>query len=66
MQRPRQNTDYWAPKIAYNIARDRRNDAALLEAGWRVIRAWEHDAPSAVAKRVETQVLAGRDRLRSG
>lgn len=35
------NADYWRGKIGQNQARDRRNDAALNEAGWIVKRFWE-------------------------
>lgn len=33
---------YWAPKIAANRARDEDTNARLREAGWRVVRVWEH------------------------
>ena len=38
--RPASNTDYWNAKINRNIARDRRNAAALRRKGWRVIVIW--------------------------
>jgi DNA mismatch endonuclease, patch repair protein len=50
--RPAANPAYWSAKLARNRARDRRVDAALHAHGWRVIRAWEHDFPRAVARRV--------------
>jgi DNA mismatch endonuclease (patch repair protein) len=50
---PRTNTDYWQPKLARNIARDRAVDAALLDAGWRVLRAWEHEPVPEVVARVQ-------------
>lgn len=56
---PRANTDYWGPKLARNVARDRAVDAALNNAGWEVMRAWEHELPSAVADRVEQLYLRG-------
>ena len=49
------NAPYWIDKIAYNIERDRRNDALLEQAGWRVLRLWE----TAVKKRP----LAAADRV---
>jgi len=49
---PRANGDYWRPKLERNVVRDRAVDAALGEAGWRVLRAWEHEAPAVVADRV--------------
>jgi DNA mismatch endonuclease (patch repair protein) len=50
---PRANTAYWRPKLERNVARDRAVDRALANAGWTVIRAWEHEAPDRVADRVE-------------
>lgn len=55
---PRANGAYWQPKLERNVARDRAVDAALGEAGWRVLRAWEHEAPAVVADRV-LAVLTG-------
>ena len=40
---PDTNNEYWSAKIGGNIARDERNNAALAEAGWLVIRHWEHE-----------------------
>ncbi len=34
------NSEYWAPKIAANKARDVRSEAALQEMGWRVFVVW--------------------------
>jgi DNA mismatch endonuclease (patch repair protein) len=39
---PRVNESYWAPKLASNTERDRRNTAALQRDGWIVVRLWEH------------------------
>jgi DNA mismatch endonuclease (patch repair protein) len=50
------NVDYWTPKIAANQARDCRFDARLRDAGWTVLRAWEHEDPTDVADRVEAVV----------
>lgn len=49
---PRRNADYWGPKLDGNSARDRRTDAALADAGWRVLRVWEHEDPDAAAERI--------------
>ena len=40
--KPRANEWYWSPKLIKNVERDRVNDAALILAGWTVIRLWEH------------------------
>jgi DNA mismatch endonuclease Vsr len=39
----RKNRRYWNAKIAGNSERDRRNDASLRRAGYRVLRVWEHE-----------------------
>jgi len=49
---PKSNTDYWGPKLAANVVRDRRVDEALANHGWQVIRCWEHDDPAEVADHV--------------
>lgn len=61
---PSTNREYWRPKIARNVERDRRNDLALAKADWAVIRAWEHDSPETVAERIESLVLSRRSELR--
>jgi DNA mismatch endonuclease, patch repair protein len=40
--KPRANEWYWGPKLVRNVERDRVNDAALILAGWTVVRLWEH------------------------
>jgi DNA mismatch endonuclease (patch repair protein) len=49
---PKTNIEYWAPKLAANVARDRRVDGLLADDGWRVLRLWEHEDPEAAADRV--------------
>ncbi|HEV2371830.1 MAG TPA: very short patch repair endonuclease [Streptosporangiaceae bacterium] len=47
---PTSNEWYWAPKLRRTVERDRAGDAALTEAGWQVVRIWEHvPLPEAVA-----------------
>ena len=46
---PRTNSTYWSAKIAINQRRDREQTIALEEAGWTVVRVWEHDEPAAAA-----------------
>jgi len=36
------NRDYWIPKIERNIQKDKQNYQLLIDAGWHVIRFWEH------------------------
>jgi len=59
-RRPSGNAPYWHAKLGRNVARDRRNDSLLHEAGWVVLRAWEHEDPTAVAERVRAVVVDRR------
>jgi DNA mismatch endonuclease, patch repair protein len=56
--KPKNNEWYWSPKLAKNVERDRAADAALTQAGWTVVRLWEHvpldDAVAAVVTAVGT------------
>jgi DNA mismatch endonuclease (patch repair protein) len=56
---PKVNRAYWEPKLAANINRDSRVDAALRNGGWTVVRAWEHDDVGDVAEWV-SQLVRGR------
>jgi DNA mismatch endonuclease, patch repair protein len=38
---PATRAEFWAGKRAGNVARDRRNAAALRKLGWRVVVLWE-------------------------
>jgi DNA mismatch endonuclease (patch repair protein) len=40
--RPRTNDGYWSVKLQRNVERDRRVDSDLKEAGWIIVRIWEH------------------------
>jgi DNA mismatch endonuclease (patch repair protein) len=52
--KPKSNDWYWSPKLTGNVERDRAADAALAQAGWTVIRLWEHvPLPDAVAAVVD-------------
>ncbi|WP_350212676.1 very short patch repair endonuclease [Botrimarina sp.] len=60
---PKSNQSYWLPKLAENMARDHRQTEKLRAAGWKVIRAWEHDClpPSpGTVRRVERAVTSRR------
>ncbi|MBN9096707.1 MAG: very short patch repair endonuclease [Pseudonocardia sp.] len=58
---PKANREWWAAKLAGNVARDRDTDQRLAEAGWAVVRIWEHEDVSAAADRV-VAVVEDRDR----
>jgi DNA mismatch endonuclease, patch repair protein len=54
---PKTNAAYWSAKIARNVERDRLNEVKLSDAGWIVIRVWEHELPKDGASRI-ARVLA--------
>jgi DNA mismatch endonuclease (patch repair protein) len=54
---PTSNEWYWTPKLRRNVERDRQADQALLQAGWLVLRIWEHEAIDEAAERVQAAVL---------
>ncbi|WP_245668646.1 very short patch repair endonuclease [Nocardia xishanensis] len=58
-RQPTTNEWYWAPKLQRNIERDRAVKSALTEAGWRVVRVWEHET-------LQSAVAAVVDALESG
>lgn len=60
---PATNTEFWASKIEGNQHRDREIDALLMEAGWTVVRVWEHETATDAAMVIEGLVL-GRAQCR--
>lgn len=46
---PKTNAAYWLPKLDRNAERDAETTRRLEEAGWRVMRFWEHESPSEIA-----------------
>lgn len=54
------NADYWPAKIAANVARDADTNARLEQAGWHVLRYWEHEDVEAVVAEIRQTVLALR------
>lgn len=57
----KRNADFWAAKVAGNRARDERVNAKLGEAGWAVLRFWEHEKPEVVAQVIRDAVSSARD-----
>ncbi|GII02756.1 hypothetical protein Pta02_47640 [Planobispora takensis] len=54
------NSAYWSEKLRANRERDADTDRRLKEAGWSVIRVWEHEDPVEAAQRVATAVRTAR------
>lgn len=59
---PRTNVEYWGPKISRNRARDEDTDQQLRDAGWTVVRMWEHEPSERIAAVVMETVAAARRR----
>lgn len=57
---PKNNGPWWEAKLAANVARDADTDRRLGEAGWHVIRVWEHEDVAGAAARVAEAVRARR------
>ncbi|MGV9710018.1 very short patch repair endonuclease [Gordonia sp. NPDC003424] len=58
----RTNPEYWAEKVRANRKRDHETDRALEDAGWTVIRVWEHEDPQQAADLVDRIVRANLPR----
>ncbi|MDR2463669.1 MAG: very short patch repair endonuclease [Verrucomicrobiales bacterium] len=52
-RRPATNRKFWNVKIDRNQARDRKVNRELRQAGWRVLRIWEH----ALARKQESHTV---------
>ena len=57
---PRTNSDYWAPKLVRNVERDRETDRLLDDAGWMIVRVWEHEDAGEAAARISAIVTQRR------
>jgi DNA mismatch endonuclease (patch repair protein) len=57
---PKANAQWWADKLEKNRIRDIETDRLLADAGWTVIRVWEHEDPEDAASLVEHAVRQSR------
>lgn len=53
---PKTNIDYWQAKIGGNQSRDSDTTSRLEEAGWTVLRFWEHESAVEVATAIGAMV----------
>lgn len=53
---PKTNEGYWSDKVAGNMARDADTNQRLVEAGWTVLRFWEHESPGDCALAIAATV----------
>ena len=51
--RPHTNADWWDWKVGRNRERDSDTNRELDEAGWEVLRFWEHEDPGMAAEKVQ-------------
>jgi DNA mismatch endonuclease (patch repair protein) len=58
------NGGYWAEKVATNRRRDLDTTRTLIDAGWSVVRVWEHEDPRSSAQLIADHV--GRRSSRRG
>jgi DNA mismatch endonuclease (patch repair protein) len=57
---PQENEVFWRDKILGNRRRDAETVHLLEEAGWTVVRIWEHEDPEVAADHVEQLVRTSR------
>ncbi|MCZ7531735.1 MAG: very short patch repair endonuclease [Acidimicrobiia bacterium] len=53
---PKANREWWIAKLTANVQRDRDTDRRLRQAGWTVVRIWEHEDPELAGRRVAEAV----------
>ncbi|WP_323380055.1 very short patch repair endonuclease [Streptomyces alkaliphilus] len=58
---PKANSEWWRRKLDGNRARDLETGRVLTEAGWTVLRFWEHEGAEEVAASVAAVVRACRE-----
>jgi DNA mismatch endonuclease (patch repair protein) len=58
--RSARNADYWADKVRRNRERDQETARWLADAGWLVIRIWEHEDPLQAAEHIAQVVNVRR------
>jgi DNA mismatch endonuclease, patch repair protein len=54
---PTTRAEFWAAKRGGNVARDRKNRAALRKLGWRVLAVWECEVRTAAAAQTVVEKL---------
>jgi len=58
--RPKENAAWWAEKLEQNRRRDADTTRTLREAGWTVLRFWEHEDSGTAAEAVRHAVVSAR------
>lgn len=58
---PKSNAEFWCQKIKANRTRDSDTNDRLAQAGWTVLRFWEHEPPADAARRVKSLIDSRRN-----
>lgn len=58
---PRANSEYWQKKLQRNRMRDVETDRRLMDAGWSVVRVWEHEAADDAVLRIKATLQGVRE-----
>ena len=64
-QLPKSHLEYWGPKIAGNIARDKRNLADLSALGWESLVIWQCEIADSVALTARLRTFLDAPKIRS-
>jgi DNA mismatch endonuclease (patch repair protein) len=59
-RRPKRNAQWWSDKLQQTANRDVDTTHRLRDAGWLVLRVWEHEDPLSAAAMVEAAVRMRR------
>ena len=65
-RKPKSNTDYWHPKLARNVERDRQHLEKLHAVGWCVLVVWECELRDQPLLMKRLQDFLGPARLATG
>ena len=63
--RPKSRIQFWTKKFEENVARDKRNEIALRDLGWRVLVIWECETKNRAAVRAQLLARLGRPSVAS-
>lgn len=58
--RPKSHLDFWLPKLRSNVARDKKQRAALRRAGWRLFEIWECSTGAASLMKLTREITRTR------
>ncbi len=57
---PATNVGFWKPKLEGNAIRDKEQTRLLTDAGWTVVRIWEHEPLESAVAQVEAALTSRR------